>query len=110
MLLKGVPTLIGAGDTLLVSATGTPVLAAAGSGDVLAGIAGTLLAQRVAALEGGACAAWSHGRAAELAGRGRPVRGVTLEEVVAALSRAWASKARRPRVPLLHELPSVGEG
>ena len=75
VLLKGVPTVLTAptGERL-VSAAGTPALATGGSGDVLAGIAGTLLAQIDDPLDAAACAAWIHGRAAEIAGAARRAR------------------------------------
>lgn len=109
VLLKGVPTVIAAPDgRTWVSASGTPVLAAAGSGDVLGGIAATLLAQQGDALVAGACAAWIHGRAGEIANAGRPIRGVTLDDVVAGLSEAWRFEpASVP--PVMLELPAVGD-
>jgi NAD(P)H-hydrate epimerase len=122
VLLKGVPTVISSpnGDCL-VSATGTPALAAAGSGDLLSGIAGTLLTQIGDALVSGAIAAWVHGRSAELAvppsAPDRPratrhaqrVRGITLEDVLAALPLGWPRSSPVPRFPVLAELPAVGE-
>lgn len=110
VLLKGVPTVLTAPDgETRVSAAGTPVLAAAGSGDVLSGIAGTLLTQIGNAATAGAAAAWIHGRAAELAAHGR-VRGVTLEDVLTALSLCWPSRpVHGPAYPILLELPRVGE-
>jgi hydroxyethylthiazole kinase-like uncharacterized protein yjeF len=109
VLLKGVPTVIanGAGERL-VSCAGTPVLAAGGSGDLLSGIAGTLLAQIGNALTAGACAAWVHGRAAEIAGRGH-VRGVTFANLDLALRRVWNEPLRALEPPVLGELPAVGE-
>lgn len=110
VLLKGVPTIITAENgERLVSAAGAPVLAAAGSGDLLSGIAATLLAQMGNALEAGACAAWVHGRAAELVGAGRTARGVTLEQVESALSSVWALPDDPARAPVLAELPFAGE-
>jgi hydroxyethylthiazole kinase-like uncharacterized protein yjeF len=110
VLLKGVPTVItGVTGERLVSAAGTPALATAGSGDVLSGIAATLLAQLEDPLRAGACAAWVHGRAAEIAGDGRALRGVTLGDVVHALPRAWLLEEAPPRPPVLAELPAVGE-
>lgn len=91
----------------MVSATGTPVLATAGSGDVLAGIAVTLLAQIGDSLKSGAAAAWIHGRAGEIANMGRPVRGVTIGDVLDALSHAWRLSASPPGAPILSELPAV---
>lgn len=111
VLLKGVPTVIAdAAGARLISARGTPALATAGSGDVLGGIAVTLLAQGGDATAAAACAAWTHGRAAELASRGRAVRGVRLGEVIEALARAWPRTGARPsRHPVLAELPRVGD-
>lgn len=111
ILLKGVPTIVSAPDgRRLVSAAGTPALAAAGSGDVLSGIAGTLLAQMEDPLASAACAAWVHGHAAELAGAARAtVRGLTLDDVLAALGRAWEIPRSRPEPPVLAELPAVGD-
>jgi len=111
VLLKGVPTVIAdPGDARLVSAAGTPALAAAGSGDLLAGIAGTLIAQLGDALAAGACAAWVHGRAAEIAepGHGRGARGVTLAHIERAITRVWAEAEAAPCYPVLAELPAVG--
>jgi hydroxyethylthiazole kinase-like uncharacterized protein yjeF len=107
VLLKGIPTVITAPDgTALVSATGTPALAAAGSGDVLAGLAGTLVAQMGDATAAGACSAWVHGRAAEIAEAGRARRGVTLDDVLDALPRAWEWPAATV-YPVLAELPAL---
>jgi NAD(P)H-hydrate epimerase len=105
VLLKGVPTVVSVPDGgRLVTATGTAALGTGGSGDLLAGIAATLLAQTGDPLRAGAAAAWVHGRAAELATRGRPVRAVTLARVLAALPEAWRVPAPRPRAPVLAEL------
>jgi hypothetical protein len=132
-----VPTTITAPDGVArVCAAGTPVLATAGSGDVLSGIAGTMLAQIADAAIAGAAAAWIHGHAAELAARHQspsrfasvreqvesamgsfvaspaaaPVRGATLEDVIAALSSSWPLPRMLPsRYPVLFELPAVGE-
>ncbi len=106
VLLKGVPTVIGAPDgRRIVVAEGTPTLATGGSGDLLSGIAGTLLAQMPDALAAAACAAWIHGRAARLAGAF--VRGTTLEEVIAMLPNAWRIADETLRYPIIAELPAV---
>jgi len=111
VLLKGVPTVVTApGGESVVSASGTPALAAAGSGDLLAGIAITLLAQLGDPLAAGGCAAWVHGRAAELANAGRPVRGITLDDVTRSLAVAWRLSDPPNVYPVLAELPAVGEG
>lgn len=110
VLLKGVPTVVTSmAGARVVSASGTPALAAAGSGDLLGGIAATLLAQTGDALAAGACAAWVHGRAAELAGAGRTLRGVTLDDVEGALGHAWSSRDGARRYPVLAELPPIGD-
>jgi NAD(P)H-hydrate epimerase len=115
VLLKGVPTVVTAPDgSQLVSAAGSPVLATAGSGDVLTGIAATLLAQMGDPLVAGAAAAWAHGRAAELAqcpphGGQLAARGMTLDDVLAALPGAWQVDDRPARYPVLAELPAIGD-
>jgi len=110
VLLKGVPTVVSeASGRRLVSCAGTPVLAAAGSGDLLSGIAGTLLTQLGDAHIAGACAAWAHGRAAEIAGRGE-VRGVTLADIDAALRGVWNEPLPALEAPVLADLPAVGDG
>jgi hydroxyethylthiazole kinase-like uncharacterized protein yjeF len=108
VLLKGVPTVISAPDQRrMTNATGTPVLATGGSGDLLAGIVATLLAQTGDPMASAACAAWVHGRAAELAGGGR-VRGITLDDVVRALPAAWDFTVDEDRYPVLASLPAAG--
>jgi ADP-dependent NAD(P)H-hydrate dehydratase / NAD(P)H-hydrate epimerase len=108
VLLKGVPTVVAApGGDRYVSGAGTPALATAGSGDLLAGIAATLVMQRKEAAESGACAAWIHGRAAEIATGAGPVRGTTLDQVTAALRAVWAEPVPAGRAPVLAELPAV---
>jgi hydroxyethylthiazole kinase-like uncharacterized protein yjeF len=91
VLLKGAPTVVfcPSGKRFVVAA-GSAALATGGSGDVLTGMTGTLLAQMTgSASEAAACAAFVHGRAAELTGA---VRGVTLADVLDAMPRAWANQ------------------
>jgi NAD(P)H-hydrate repair Nnr-like enzyme with NAD(P)H-hydrate dehydratase domain len=90
---------------MFVVPAGTPALATAGSGDVLSGIAGALLCQMRDVTTAAACAAWIHGRAAELAGPF--IRGSTLEEVLDLLPNALRIPAERPRYPIVAELPPV---
>jgi NAD(P)H-hydrate repair Nnr-like enzyme with NAD(P)H-hydrate dehydratase domain len=94
----------------MVSARGTAALATAGSGDVLAGIAATLLVQIGDPLRAGACAAFVHGRAAEVADPSAIARGVDLDDVLAALGRTWRVWPTPVRAPVLAELPAIGEG
>jgi ADP-dependent NAD(P)H-hydrate dehydratase / NAD(P)H-hydrate epimerase len=105
VLLKGSPTVIfsPAGERFVV-ARGTAALGTGGSGDLLAGIAGTLFAQTADPVSAACCAAWVHGRAAELCGY---VRGTTLEDVLYALPRAWNETEPTPAPPVLATLPAV---
>jgi hydroxyethylthiazole kinase-like uncharacterized protein yjeF len=74
VLLKGSTTVIAhPGSPTVVGSTGTPLLATAGSGDVLSGVAGALLAAGLPAQEAATCAAYLHGRAAELVRGGAPI-------------------------------------
>jgi NAD(P)H-hydrate epimerase len=108
VLLKGVPTLIADGDRVrYVVARGNPVLATGGSGDVLAGICGTLLAQMGDPALAAACAAWVHGRAAEIAVRGRAWRGTPLADVIDALREAWSLTSEPLSEHELARLPAV---
>jgi NAD(P)H-hydrate epimerase len=119
VLLKGSPTVIftPAGERFVV-ARGTAALGTGGSGDILSGIAGTLLAQMADAAAAvplpaslvplpavsASCAAYIHGRAAELC---EYVRGTTLEDVLYALPRAWNEAEPVPVPPVLARIPAV---
>jgi len=105
VLLKGNPTIIADRDgRRLCSARGSAALASGGSGDMLSGIAGTLLAQMDDVAAAAGCAAWIHGRAAELC---EYVRGTTLEDVLFALPRAWNEREVEIDPPVLARLPKV---
>jgi NAD(P)H-hydrate epimerase len=105
VLLKGSPTVVFAPDgERYVVARGSAALGTGGSGDLLAGIAGTLLAQALDPPAAASCAAWVHGRAAELC---EYVRGTSLEDVLYALPRAWNEMEPPPKPPVLTELPAV---
>jgi NAD(P)H-hydrate repair Nnr-like enzyme with NAD(P)H-hydrate dehydratase domain len=86
VLLKGADTLVAApGEGVLVSASGTPALATAGTGDVLTGVVAAFLAKGMDARLAAAAAAFTHGRAAELA----PQQvGLVASDVIAALPQA----------------------
>jgi NAD(P)H-hydrate epimerase len=71
LVVKGAPTIVfGSDGRRMVIASGTAALATGGSGDVLTGMVATLLGQMPAssdrAINAAACAAFIHGRAAEL--------------------------------------------
>ena len=104
-LLKGAPTVITAatGKRYCV-ARGSAALATGGSGDLLSGIAGALLAQTGSSETSACAAAWVHGRAAELCGY---VRGVSLDDVLFALPRAWNEREAELAPPVLARLPAV---
>lgn len=105
VLLKGSPTVIfSPGGDRIVVARGSAALGTGGSGDILAGIAGTLLAQMDDPMEAATCAAWIHGRAAELC---EYVRGTTLDDVLYALPRAWNEPEPVPAAPVIAILPAV---
>lgn len=90
VLFKGVPTVVASPDgTTRVAPYGNPVLAMGGSGDLLAGICGALLAQGLDPLDAACVGAWAHGRAAESLVRHRGWRGVSMDDVVAALAQVW---------------------
>jgi ADP-dependent NAD(P)H-hydrate dehydratase / NAD(P)H-hydrate epimerase len=108
VLLKGSPTIVfSALGNRYVIASGTAALATGGSGDVLTGIAGTLLAQMPdgddRSAEAAACAAFIHGRAAELC---RFVRGVTLDDILRAMPIAWNEQPRKKPEGTLANLES----
>lgn len=104
-LLKGAPTVItSATGKRYCVARGTAALATGGSGDLLSGIAGALLAQTGSAETSACIAAWAHGRAAELCGY---VRGVSLDDVLFALPRAWNEREAELAAPILARLPAV---
>ena len=111
VLSKGTPTVCTSPDgSRLVSASGNAALAAAGSGDLLSGIVGTLLAQLGDAHVAAACAAWVHGRAAELArGARRSLRGITLDEVTHAIGDVWEHWPDPLDSEVLATLPAAGD-
>lgn len=102
VLLKGSPTVVFTpGGERYVVASGTAALATGGSGDILTGICATLLSQMNDAAEAAACAAFTHGRAAELC---RGVRGVTLDDVLHAMPAAWNENGTPLRQGILARL------
>ena len=111
VLSKGTPTVCTAPDgSRLVSAAGNAALAVAGSGDLLTGIVGTLLAQLGDPHVAAACAAWAHGRAAELArGSRHSLRGVTLDDVTHAISDVWEHWPDPLDKEVLATLPAAGD-
>jgi hydroxyethylthiazole kinase-like uncharacterized protein yjeF len=111
VLSKGTPTVCTAPDgSRLVSAAGNAALAVGGSGDLLSGIVGTMLAQIGDPHVASACAAWAHGRAAELArGARRSVRGLTLDDVTRSLADVWEQWPEPLDAEVLASLPAAGD-
>ncbi len=90
VLLKGVPTVIAAGDEpLRVVATGNPALATGGSGDLLAGFIAGFLARQSAPVDAASLGAYTLGRAAELASESLTVRATRPADVLAAVPELW---------------------
>ncbi len=106
VLLKGTPTIVFSpnGERHVVAA-GTAALATGGSGDVLTGITATLLGQMPdgadRAATAAACAAFVHGRAAELC---KFVRGTTVDDVIGALPTAWNERPATFQPPIMADL------
>ncbi|MEO7102645.1 MAG: NAD(P)H-hydrate dehydratase [Gemmatimonadaceae bacterium] len=105
VLLKGTPTVVTSpGGERHVIASGTPLLATGGSGDALGGMIATLFAQGCAPDIAASCAAWVHGRAAELT---PGIRGYRLMDVLDRLPQAWSLDAAVPRYPILASLATL---
>lgn len=114
VLLKGTPTMVAyvnaSGSVqITVVPRGSALLATGGSGDVLTGVIGALLAQGTPPTEAAVLGATAHGLAGELvASSAGGVRGPTLDDVLAALPRAWSVMANPSPAPphVLGEWPS----
>jgi ADP-dependent NAD(P)H-hydrate dehydratase / NAD(P)H-hydrate epimerase len=84
VIYKGADTVVASPDgRAAINTNAPPWLATAGSGDVLAGIAGALLAQDMPVFEAACAAAFMHGAAGTIAGRG-----LTAETLVDAIPAA----------------------
>ena len=85
VLLKGATTVVTAGEGTAFSQSDAPAwLATAGAGDVLAGLLGTLLAAGLPLAEAAALGALVHGRAADRANPGGPVRALDVAHALGA--------------------------
>jgi NAD(P)H-hydrate epimerase len=82
VLLKGNGTVIAGSDCWLLSDYGNPGMASGGMGDVLSGVIGSLLAQRLPALEAAALGACLHGAAADMAAE-QGQRGLAASDLIA---------------------------
>jgi NAD(P)H-hydrate epimerase len=92
LLLKGSRTLIANCESpLWCNSTGTPAMAGGGQGDLLSGVIGAGLAQGWVPMEAAARAAWSCGRAAEVAviEGGESEESLTPSDVARYLGRAF---------------------
>jgi NAD(P)H-hydrate epimerase len=74
LVLKGHHTVVASpAGKVYVNKTGNPGMATAGSGDVLTGMIAALLAQGVSSYEAACFGVWWHGRAGDLAAKGKKV-------------------------------------
>ena len=90
LVLKGHRTVtVGPEGNALVNTTGNSGLAKGGSGDVLTGIIASLLAQGASPIRAAAAGVWLHGRAGDLAAEELTAYGMTPEDVVRHLPRAF---------------------
>lgn len=85
VLIKGSPTFIIGNDSAYVSFAGNPGLARGGSGDVLTGIAAAFAGMGMPLTEALACAAYVHGRAADMAAEKLSETGMLPRDVIAHL-------------------------
>ncbi len=93
VVLKGAGTVVAAPDgTLDVNSTGTPAMGTGGAGDVLAGLIGALIGQGLSPKDAAAVGVYAHGRAGEIASRGR-ARGLVAMEIADAVPAALAELA-----------------
>ncbi|MEO7043630.1 MAG: NAD(P)H-hydrate dehydratase [Gemmatimonadaceae bacterium] len=105
VLLKGTPTVVTSPDGARhVIASGTQLLATGGSGDALGGMVATLLAQGCTPNIAASCAAWVHGRAAELT---PGIRGFRLMDVLDRLPQAWSLDVPALGYPILGNLATL---
>jgi ADP-dependent NAD(P)H-hydrate dehydratase / NAD(P)H-hydrate epimerase len=94
VVLKGQRTVTARPDgEAWLNSTGNPGLATGGTGDVLSGILGALLARGLDARLAGAAGAYVHGRAGDLAARGRGFESLVAGDVIDALGEAIVSLA-----------------
>ena len=90
LVLKGHRTVtVGPEGNALVNTTGNSGLAKGGSGDVLTGVIASLLAQGATPIRAAAAGVWLHGRAGDLAAEELTAYGMTLEDVVGHLPKAF---------------------
>ena len=85
VLLKGAETVISAPDgEVILNHNAPPWLATAGAGDVLAGMILGLISQKMPTFGAASAAAWIHGEAGNICGRG-----LIAEDLVAAIPSIW---------------------
>lgn len=84
VLLKGYNTVITDGENVYINITGNSKMASGGSGDCLTGIITSLLAQKHSPLESALIGAYVHGKAGEIAGKGK--YSITATEIIENIS------------------------
>jgi len=85
VLLKGVGTVVGDGNSFSVCPAGNPGMASGGMGDVLTGVIAGLLAQGLTLAEAATAGAFVHGAAADVAAGDSGERGLLARDVIAGL-------------------------
>lgn len=94
---KGAPTVTASPEgKAYINGSGNPVLAQGGTGDVLAGMLGAYLAYGLPHLEAAACAAFIHGRAADLAASQIGPKGATAHQIAKLVPHAYSDVVGKP--------------
>jgi NAD(P)H-hydrate epimerase len=88
IVLKGNGTVVTDGHRVYINTTGDSTLSKAGTGDVLSGLLGCLLGQEIDPFSAACLATYIHGKAGEIAGKHRGMRGALAREVVDAIPEA----------------------
>ena len=96
VLLKGAATVVASPETaaVYINTTGNAGLAKGGSGDVLAGVIGSFLSQSLSAYEAACCAAFVHGRAADIMVSETGKAGMIASDLFEGIRRAYAEMGK----------------
>jgi len=88
IVLKGHRTVVTDGRRVYINQTGDSTLSKAGTGDVLSGLLGCLLGQKMDGFDAACLATHLHGKAGEIAGKLRGMRGALAREIIDAIPEA----------------------
>lgn len=95
IVLKGHATIVTDGRQVYINTTGDSTLSKAGTGDVLSGLLGCLLGQEMNLFEAACLATHLHGKAGEIAGKQRGMRGALAREIIDAIPDAMMEYERK---------------